>query len=115
MDRRRFARLVLSASALAALPARAQVRRKSARVGVIVAQTVRETRHVLNSFQRLPSTFPALEYVEAGGLMWSGVSFEEMYRHSAGYVDRILRGAKPADLPVEAPKRRNRFSCSPPG
>ena len=54
---------------------------------------------------RLPSAFVALEYVEAGGLIWTGVSLEELHRHAARYVDRILRGNKPADFPVEAPTK----------
>ena len=52
---------------------------------------------------RLPSMYPGREYVEAGGLMFYGGSVPEMYRRAAGYVDRILKGAKPADLPVEQP------------
>jgi putative ABC transport system substrate-binding protein len=52
---------------------------------------------------RLPSMYPGREFVEAGGLMFYGGSIPEMYRRAAGYVDRILKGAKPADLPVEQP------------
>jgi putative ABC transport system substrate-binding protein len=52
---------------------------------------------------RLPSMFPGREFVEAGGLMFYGGSVPEMYRRAAVYVDRILKGAKPADLPVEQP------------
>ena len=44
-------------------------------------------------------------YVDAGGLMSYGPSFYELWRHAATYVDKILRGAKPADLPVEQPTR----------
>jgi putative ABC transport system substrate-binding protein len=52
---------------------------------------------------RLPAIYPQSEYVEAGGLMSYGVSFIDLYRRAATYVDKILKGAKPADLPVEQP------------
>jgi putative ABC transport system substrate-binding protein len=52
---------------------------------------------------RLPSMFTQRADVEAGGLMSYGPSFAAMYRRAAGYVDKILKGAKPADLPVEQP------------
>ena len=54
---------------------------------------------------RLPAIYPFPEYVEAGGLMSYGVSFTELARRAATYVDKILKGAKPADLPVEQPKK----------
>jgi putative ABC transport system substrate-binding protein len=54
---------------------------------------------------RLPSMFPIREYVEAGGLMSYGESFREFYRRSASYVDRIIKGAKAGDLPIEQPNR----------
>jgi len=50
---------------------------------------------------RLPATYNVPDFVEAGGLMNYGVSFADLYRRAATYVDKILRGAKPADLPVE--------------
>jgi putative ABC transport system substrate-binding protein len=49
--------------------------------------------------------YPATELVEAGGLMAYSVNLPEMYRRGASYEDRILKGARPADLPVERPTR----------
>jgi putative ABC transport system substrate-binding protein len=54
---------------------------------------------------RLPSTYVNREYVDAGGLMYYGADQADSYRRVAYYVDRILKGAKPADLPVEQPKK----------
>ena len=54
---------------------------------------------------RLPTIYSSREYVEAGGLMTYGVSLTDLYRRAATYVDKILKGAKPADLPVEQPKK----------
>ena len=53
--------------------------------------------------RRLPSMFFAKEFVDSGGLMSYGPSFTESYRRAATYVDKVLKGAKPADLPVEQP------------
>jgi ABC-type uncharacterized transport system substrate-binding protein len=54
---------------------------------------------------RLPVIYEGVEDVEAGGLMSYGVSFTDLYRRAAYFVDKILKGAKPADLPVEQPKK----------
>ena len=54
---------------------------------------------------RLPSVHESREAVEAGGLMYYGADLAESYRRVATYVDRILKGAKPSDLPVEQPKK----------
>jgi putative ABC transport system substrate-binding protein len=52
---------------------------------------------------RLPAMYPHRMYVDAGGLMYYGTDLREHYRRAAYYVDRILKGTKPADLPVETP------------
>jgi putative tryptophan/tyrosine transport system substrate-binding protein len=52
---------------------------------------------------RIPSMYPGREFVAAGGLMFYGGSIPEIYRRAAVYVDRILKGAKPSELPVEQP------------
>jgi putative tryptophan/tyrosine transport system substrate-binding protein len=54
---------------------------------------------------RLPTIYSTRDFVDAGGLMAYGVSRLEVYRHAATYVDKILKGAKPADLPVEQPTK----------
>jgi putative ABC transport system substrate-binding protein len=54
---------------------------------------------------RLPSTHAYREAVELGGLMSYGVNGVDLFRRAAGYVDRILKGTKPADLPVEQPTK----------
>jgi putative ABC transport system substrate-binding protein len=54
---------------------------------------------------RLPGVHAYQELVEAGGLMSYGPSYADMHRRAAYFVDRILKGAKPADLPVEQPKK----------
>ena len=54
---------------------------------------------------RLPATYPRPEYVEDGGLMTYGPSINDLFQRAATYVDKILKGAKPADLSVEQPTR----------
>jgi len=54
---------------------------------------------------RLPAMYPDSEFVEVGGLMSYGPNFADLFRRAAMYVDKILKGAKPADLPVEQPTK----------
>jgi putative ABC transport system substrate-binding protein len=61
------------------------------------------TRH------RLPSIYGVREFVEVGGLMSYGTDLSDLYRRAARYVDKILRGAKPGDLPVEQPTKFDLF------
>ena len=54
---------------------------------------------------RLPGVYSGRFYVAAGGLLSYGVDFLDQFRRAAGYVDRVLKGEKPADLPVQAPTK----------
>jgi putative ABC transport system substrate-binding protein len=54
---------------------------------------------------RLPATYARPEFVEAGGLIYYGTSYNDLFRRAAIYVDKILKGAKPVDLPVEQPTK----------
>jgi len=54
---------------------------------------------------RLPAMYYRSDYVEAGGLMTYGVNFDDLHRRAATYVDKILKGRSPADLPVEQPMK----------
>jgi ABC-type uncharacterized transport system substrate-binding protein len=55
--------------------------------------------------ERLPTMFGAREFPQAGALMAYGPSYPDQFRRAADYVDKILRGAKPSDIPVEQPTR----------
>jgi putative ABC transport system substrate-binding protein len=55
--------------------------------------------------ERLPTIFSERDFVKAGALMSYGPNYSELFRHSADFVDKILRGTKPADIPVEQPTK----------
>src|SRR5262245_34904782 len=70
-----------------------------------VTQQDRELITGLAEQQRLPTIYASREYVEAGGLMSYGASYPDLYKRVAGPVDKIFKGAKPSDLPVEQPAK----------
>ena len=75
-------------------------------VGVGTTATIqRDLIVALAARHKLPAVYPYRFFVEAGGLMSYGPNLIDLYRRSASYVDRILKGEKPADLPVQAPTR----------
>jgi putative ABC transport system substrate-binding protein len=65
----------------------------------------RELIITLAARHKLPAVYSSRSFVAAGGLISYGPDFVDQYRQAAGYVDRILKGAKPADLPVQAPTK----------
>jgi putative ABC transport system substrate-binding protein len=75
---------------------------------VVIDPLINTNRISINTLAlgaRLPTIHGFREYVETGGLMSYGPSFSDLYRRAGDYVDKILRGAKPADLPVEQPTK----------
>jgi putative tryptophan/tyrosine transport system substrate-binding protein len=65
----------------------------------------RKTIISLADRHRLPTIYPLRVFVNDGGLIYYGIDFPEMFRGAASYVDRILRGAKPDQLPVQQPSK----------
>jgi putative ABC transport system substrate-binding protein len=74
--------------------------------GVIIRH--RSKISALASRHRLPTIYPSRYFVTSGGLMSYGPDVNDQYRRAAGYMDRILKGTNPADLPVETPTRYQR-------
>jgi putative ABC transport system substrate-binding protein len=76
---------------------------------IVVGAPSLETHHdlivTLAAQHRLPAVYPYRSYVAGGGLMSYGTDLVAQFRRAAGYVDRILKGEKPADLPVQAPTK----------
>jgi len=78
--------------------------------GMIVVSTASATIHreliiTLAARHQLPAVYPFRYYPTGGGLLSYGPDLVDPYRRAAGYVDRILKGEKPADLPVQAPTK----------
>ena len=74
-------------------------------VGDAVVFTHRVRINTLALTARLPTIYVVREFIETGGLMSYGPSFPDLFRRAADYVDKILRGAKPGDIPVEQPTK----------
>ena len=70
---------------------------------LILSQRSRIVRFAVE--HRIPAMYEFREFVSDGGLLSYGPNLMEMFRRSAGYVDKILKGRKPADLPIEQPTR----------
>jgi len=74
-----------------------------ARNGLLIAR--RDLIIELAARHRLPAVYPLRLFVADGGLISYGPDIVDQYRRAAGYVDRVLKGEKPADLPVQAPTK----------
>ena len=81
--------------------------RTDALMVLVSATFVQERRRLVDraAKDRLPAVYPARAFVDAGGLMSYGPNVLDQFRRAATYVDKILKGAKPADLPVEQPMK----------
>jgi len=89
-------------------PAFQDLKSKADAVYVAVDQLMVANRERILTFalnERLPTVFSERDFVKAGAFLSYGPSYSDLFRHSADYVDRILRGAKPSDIPVEQPTK----------
>jgi len=86
-----------------------KVRRRRADALIVtldaLTQTNRERIATLSAKHRLPAVYASREFMEVGGLLAYGVSYPHLYRRAATFVDRIFKGTKPGELPVEQPTR----------
>ena len=95
---------------ISAIERTVEVFARSANGGLIVtggafSAVTRDLIITLAARHKLPAVYPFREMVTAGGLVSYGPDISDSFRRAAGYVDRILKGAKPADLPVQAPTK----------
>jgi hypothetical protein len=127
MRRRQFITLLGGAAAAWPLAARAQQAGKRSRIGYLGVSSSSLEPHYVDAFRQklrdlgyidgeniaiefrcanqLPSMYPYREYVDAGGLISYAPSNIELFRGAATYVDKILKGARPSDLPVQEPTK----------
>jgi putative tryptophan/tyrosine transport system substrate-binding protein len=83
---------------------------RSGNGGLIVTPSALTTRHrdliiALAARHKLPAVYANRYFLAGGGLIYYGPDFIDQYRRAAGYVDRVLKGEQPADLPVQAPTK----------
>jgi putative ABC transport system substrate-binding protein len=84
------------------------IRQRAGALMVSVDALTQENRTLIARMaanHRLPAIYVSKEYIDAGGLIAYGVSYPDLYRRAAIYVDKILRGASPSNLPVEQPTK----------
>ena len=74
-------------------------------IGYSLLQPNRDLIVQLAAKHRLPTIYPSREFVDAGGLMSYAVDDAQLFSHAASFVDKILKGARPGDLPVEQPTK----------
>ena len=90
-------------------PAFDTARKRRAHVMVVILDALMQNHQKqivdLAKHHRLPDVYASREFVEAGGLMSYGVSYPDLYRRAANYVDKIFKGARPGDLPIEQPSK----------
>jgi putative ABC transport system substrate-binding protein len=78
---------------------------RGARLPNVFTISKQRTHHGAGGALRIPTVYPLRSFAQAGGLLAYGVDLPDLFRRAASYVDRILKGEKPADLPVQAPTK----------